>query len=247
MLLHASQEQLARGVATLTLDEDYQRRRREQQLHKPADGLETMARGVKGLGTGVFDGVTGVFVKPVTGAMDEGVEGFFKGVGKGMVGLVTRPASGVIDFASGSFGAVKRATEGNENINRQRPARHIAADGIITPYFKHAAYGHNLLMSVEKGRYSATDCYVAHSPTCDPKAVLMGTDNRLLFLSKNELMGVWRVEWEHGYDQLTDPPCPLRGGSDSTSGRRKGKCLAYLEGEVTARMCSLTDLLLMFR
>ena len=57
---------------------------------------------------GVFDGVTGVVLKPIAGARDEGVGGFFKGVGKGVVGLVTRPASGVIDFASGSFDAVMR-------------------------------------------------------------------------------------------------------------------------------------------
>lgn len=57
---------------------------------------------------GVFDGVTGVFVKPIEGAKEEGVEGFFKGMGKGVVGLVTRPTSGVIDFASGSLEAVKR-------------------------------------------------------------------------------------------------------------------------------------------
>ena len=56
----------------------------------------------------MFDGVTGVFTKPIDGAREEGVEGFFKGMGKGVVGLVTRPASGVIDFASGSFDAVMR-------------------------------------------------------------------------------------------------------------------------------------------
>lgn len=59
-------------------------------------------------GQGVFDGVTGVVMKPISGAREDGVEGFFKGFGKGMVGLVTRPTAGVIDFASGSFGAVKR-------------------------------------------------------------------------------------------------------------------------------------------
>lgn len=56
----------------------------------------------------MFDGVTGVVMKPISGAKEDGVEGFFKGVGKGMVGLVTRPTAGVIDFASGTFGAVKR-------------------------------------------------------------------------------------------------------------------------------------------
>ncbi|KAF2345343.1 Vacuolar protein sorting-associated protein 13 C-terminal, partial [Trinorchestia longiramus] len=42
---------IGKGVASLTLDEEYQKRRREQQLNRPADGLETMARGVRGLGT----------------------------------------------------------------------------------------------------------------------------------------------------------------------------------------------------
>jgi vacuolar protein sorting-associated protein 13A/C len=56
----------------------------------------------------VVDGVSGVITKPISGAKQEGVEGFFKGVGKGVVGLVARPAAGVIDFASDSFGAVKR-------------------------------------------------------------------------------------------------------------------------------------------
>jgi vacuolar protein sorting-associated protein 13A/C len=54
------------------------------------------------------DGVSGVILKPISGAKQEGVEGFFKGVGKGVMGLVTRPTAGVIDFASGSFDAVKR-------------------------------------------------------------------------------------------------------------------------------------------
>lgn len=57
---------------------------------------------------GFVDGVTGVVMKPISGAKEEGVEGFFKGFGKGVVGFVTRPTAGVIDFASGSFGAVKR-------------------------------------------------------------------------------------------------------------------------------------------
>ncbi|KAG0723185.1 Vacuolar protein sorting-associated protein 13 [Chionoecetes opilio] len=112
---------------------------------KPADGIETLARGGKGIVTGVMDGVTGVFLKPIDGAREEGVEGFFKGVGKGVVGLVTRPASGVIDFASGSFDAVMRATDGSEEMVRQRPARYIAADGVIRPFVMHFAQGAKML------------------------------------------------------------------------------------------------------
>ena len=60
-----------------------------------------MARNSKGVVMGVFEGVTGVAVKPVQGAMEEGVGGFFKGVGKGVVGLVAKPTGGLVNFACG--------------------------------------------------------------------------------------------------------------------------------------------------
>ena len=40
-----------KGVAALTMDEDYQKRRREDMHRKPADGIESLARGGKGIVT----------------------------------------------------------------------------------------------------------------------------------------------------------------------------------------------------
>ena len=40
---------LGKGIATLTLDEEYQRKRREALNKKPADLKEGLARGGKGL------------------------------------------------------------------------------------------------------------------------------------------------------------------------------------------------------
>ncbi|XP_060560724.1 intermembrane lipid transfer protein Vps13-like isoform X2 [Ruditapes philippinarum] len=99
---------LGKGLAALTLDDEYQKKRREAMNKRPANVGEGFARGGKGLVMGVFDGVTGIVRKPIEGAKKEGVEGFFKGVGKGLVGVVTRPTSGVIDFASSSFEGIKR-------------------------------------------------------------------------------------------------------------------------------------------
>ncbi|KAI5632186.1 SHR-binding domain of vacuolar-sorting associated protein 13 domain-containing protein [Phthorimaea operculella] len=96
------------GLAALSLDKDYQRRRRDNMNKPPATLQEGLARSGKGLVMGVVDGVTGVFTKPFEGARDEGVEGFFKGLGRGAVGLVARPTAGVVDFAAGSLDAVKR-------------------------------------------------------------------------------------------------------------------------------------------
>lgn len=44
-------EFVGKGMAALTMDEEYQKRRREAMHRKPADGLETIARGGKGIVT----------------------------------------------------------------------------------------------------------------------------------------------------------------------------------------------------
>jgi vacuolar protein sorting-associated protein 13A/C len=56
---------------------------------------------------GVYDGVTGVFIKPYEGARDEGCGGFAKGVGKGLIGVLARPLGGFVDFTSSTINAVK--------------------------------------------------------------------------------------------------------------------------------------------
>lgn len=136
---------MGKGVAALTFDKDYQKKRRDQMNKKPANLQEGLARSGKGLVMGVVDGVTGVFTKPVAGAQSDGVGGFFKGLGKGAVGLVARPTAGVIDFASGSFEAVKRATEMSEDVNRLRSPRFLHSDGVVRPYNVKEAIGNKLL------------------------------------------------------------------------------------------------------
>lgn len=100
---------LGKGVAALTLDAEYQRKRQEALNRRPQNFGQGMVRGAEGLGQGVFDGITGVFLKPIEGAREGGVGGFAKGVGKGLIGVVVRPVSGVVDFASGSLDAIKRS------------------------------------------------------------------------------------------------------------------------------------------
>lgn len=140
---------VGKGLATLTFDKDFQKKRRDQINKKPANLQEGLARSGKGLVMGVFDGVTGVITKPITGAKEDGVGGFFKGIGKGAVGLITKPTSGVIDFASGTFDSVRRATELLEEIGRLRPPRYLSAvDYVVRPYSRKAAEGNKLLRCV---------------------------------------------------------------------------------------------------
>ncbi|CAH8474501.1 unnamed protein product [Schistosoma turkestanicum] len=71
---------IGKGIAALTLDEDYKRKRREQLARRPETFGAGLAQGGRGLFMGVFHGVTGMVTKPVEGAKKEGVEGFFKGM-----------------------------------------------------------------------------------------------------------------------------------------------------------------------
>ncbi|KAG7211251.1 hypothetical protein KM043_010561 [Ampulex compressa] len=195
---------MGKGIAALTFDKDYQRKRQEQLNKQPANLQEGLARSGKGLVMGVVDGVTGVVMKPISGAKEEGVEGFFKGFGKGVVGLVTRPTAGVIDFASGSFGAVRRATELSEEVKRVRAPRFLQLDSLVRPYIKDEAEGNKILVELEKGKYATTDIYLYH--TYINKDVLLLTDKRIAYLEHSDLFGGWKVDWTHTWQELSNPP-----------------------------------------
>ncbi|XP_035233156.1 vacuolar protein sorting-associated protein 13A-like [Stegodyphus dumicola] len=135
---------LGKGIAALTLDKDYQKKRRQNISRRPQDFTHGIAQSGKGLVMGVFDGVTGIVTKPLEGARESGVGGFFKGIGKGLIGVVTRPTAGVVDFASDSLEAVKRATQVSDDVKRLRVPRFIQPDSIIRPYVKREAEGNKL-------------------------------------------------------------------------------------------------------
>ncbi|CAH1406539.1 unnamed protein product [Nezara viridula] len=200
---------LGKGLAALTFDDDYQRHRREMQRSKPATMQEGFARSGKGLVMGVIEGVGGVVTKPLSGAKQEGVSGFFKGVGKGMVGLITRPTAGIVDFASGSLGAVRRATEVSSELPRKRIPRYIRPDGLIKPYCEQEAEGNKYLQELDKGKYAKTDEYVFHMPigyATKYKDVLLLTDCRMIYLAYNEIFGGYQLEWGHTWLEITKEP-----------------------------------------
>lgn len=213
---------VGKGLAALTFDDEYQRKRRDQLNKKPSTMQEGIARSGKGLVMGVVDGVTGVFTKPVSGAKEQGAKGFFKGLGKGAVGLVARPIAGVTDFASGSLDVVKRATETSEEANRLRAPRFLPADGLVRPYNAREAEGNKLLMDINKGKYASTDVYVAHYTVTQKKEILLLTDKRIAFVSHNDIFGGWQVDWSYTWSELPHPAKVVtKGVSISTSAEKK--------------------------
>ncbi|GAB6032120.1 hypothetical protein CHUAL_010483 [Chamberlinius hualienensis] len=226
---------LGKGVAALTMDDEYQKKRREALNKRPANLQQGLAQSGKGLVMGVYDGVTGVFVKPIEGAKQEGAVGFFKGVGKGVVGLVARPASGVMDFASGSFDAVKRVADLSEETQKIRPPRYFQSDGRVRPYNRTEAEGNYLLMELDKGKFAATDNYIAHVVvTDDGRAVLLITDRRVIMIYKGDIFGQWNCEWNYTWDELTGPPnLTAKGILFQIKSLKKGKKVLGLFGKDT--------------
>uniref|UniRef100_A0A8C5L643 Vacuolar protein sorting 13A n=1 Tax=Jaculus jaculus TaxID=51337 RepID=A0A8C5L643_JACJA len=140
---------MAKGVAAMTMDADYQQKRREAMNKQPAGLREGITRGGKGLVSGFVSGITGIVTKPIKGAQKEGAAGFFKGVGKGLVGAVARPTGGIIDMASSTFQGIKRATETSE-VESLRPPRFFNEDGVIRPYRLRDGTGNQMLQVSEK-------------------------------------------------------------------------------------------------
>ena len=70
------------GAGTISMDDEYNRTR-EQLRQQGGRTSGHVVAGMKGLGYGIFGGLTGVFTQPFEGAREDGVE-----VGANIVGCV---------------------------------------------------------------------------------------------------------------------------------------------------------------
>ncbi|KJH42043.1 hypothetical protein DICVIV_11979, partial [Dictyocaulus viviparus] len=169
---------VGKGVAALTFDQEYQRKRQEDLNRRPQSFSEGIARGVKGLGTGLVGGITGIVMKPIQGAKEEGGVGFVKGIGKGLIGAVTRPVSGVVDFASSTMHSVRTVAGADKEARALRPPRVILADRIVRPFSFHEAIGFKIFNDVDRGELADTDNFVTFAQITD-KVVLLVTNMQL--------------------------------------------------------------------
>nr|XP_019821658.1 PREDICTED: vacuolar protein sorting-associated protein 13A isoform X3 [Bos indicus] len=194
---------MAKGVAAMTMDEDYQQKRREAMNKQPAGLREGITRGGKGLVSGFVSGITGIVTKPIKGAQKEGATGFFKGVGKGLVGAVTRPTGGIIDMASSTFQGIKRATETSDEVESLRPPRFFNEDGVIRPYRLRDGTGNQMLQVMENGRFAKYK-YFTHV-MINKTDMLMITRSGVLFVTKGTF-GQLTCEWQYSFDEFTKEP-----------------------------------------
>ncbi|XP_039076232.1 vacuolar protein sorting-associated protein 13C isoform X2 [Hyaena hyaena] len=234
---------VGKGLAAITMDKEYQQKRREEMGRQPKDFGDSLARGGKGFLLGVVGGVTGIITKPVEGAKKEGAAGFFKGIGKGLVGAVARPTGGIIDMASSTFQGIQRAAESTEEVSRLRPPRFIHEDGIIRPYERQESEGCDLFENHIKKLQGETyryHCAISGSK----KTILMVTNRRVLCIKEVEILGHMSIDWQCPFEDFVFPPSVhgnmlkisvkeqgLFHKKDSAS---RGCCNIYLQDAATA-------------
>ncbi|XP_062482305.1 intermembrane lipid transfer protein VPS13C isoform X1 [Pezoporus occidentalis] len=198
---------VGKGLAAITMDKEFQQKRREEMGRQPKDFGDSLAKGGKGLLRGVVGGVTGIITKPVEGAKKEGAAGFFKGIGKGLVGVVARPTGGIVDMASSTFQGIQRVAESTEEVSNLRPPRFIREDGIIRPYDRVEAEGYDLfeklhIRKLEKESYQ----YHCALPR-GRRASLIVTNRRLIHVKEMEILGHLTTEWDYLFEDFTRCPC----------------------------------------
>uniref|UniRef100_A0A665TTY8 Vacuolar protein sorting 13 homolog A n=1 Tax=Echeneis naucrates TaxID=173247 RepID=A0A665TTY8_ECHNA len=194
---------MAKGVAAITMDEEYQQKRREAMNKQPSGLKEGLTRGGKGLVSGFVSGITGIVTKPIKGAQKEGAAGFFKGFGKGLVGAVARPTGGIIDMASSAFQGIKGAAETSQDVESLRPPRFIHEDGVIRPYKEREGIGSQMLQKIENGRF-AKYRYFAHAKV-NESDFLMITKRGIFFVTKGTF-GQLTCEWQYLFEEFTKEP-----------------------------------------
>ncbi|EMP30416.1 Vacuolar protein sorting-associated protein 13A [Chelonia mydas] len=226
---------MAKGVAAITMDEDYQQKRREAMNKQPTGLKEGITRGGKGLVSGFVSGITGIVTKPIRGAQKEGAAGFFKGVGKGLVGAVARPTGGIIDMASSTFQGIKRATDSSDDVTSLRPPRFFCEDGVIRPYRLREGTGSQMLQKIENGRFAQLK-YITHAMVNNTD-LLMITKSGILFVTKGTF-GQLTCEWQYTYDEFTKEPFIVAGRRLRIEAKNSMKALWRLQGQLQCTLPS---------
>lgn len=197
---------ISKGLSAATMDQAYQSRRNiSRARNRPSHALTGITSGANSFVEGIASGVSGLALAPVQGATEEGAIGFFKGLGKGLIGLPTKTAIGFLDMASNVSEGVRNTTTllDAHSINRIRPPRFIARDGIIRPFDFEEAEAQVWLKTANKGQYY-NDQYISHiSLACDNRdwregkeLVVIISYSRIILLNTVSVTTEWEVRFE---------------------------------------------------
>lgn len=124
---------------------------------------EYLVDGLKGLGFGVFQGLTSIVTETYEGVASDGFSGLFSGLTWGLIGTVSKPALGVLDLATGAATAVKESSRSRrqELPAKIRPSRLVIGLGGVLPiYHRQEALGQELLYRLNG--HDINEIYIGH-------------------------------------------------------------------------------------
>ncbi|KXS10872.1 hypothetical protein M427DRAFT_47658 [Gonapodya prolifera JEL478] len=217
---------LGKGLAVASMDDEYQRQRRNATLRKnrPKDPFSGITSGVVSFGQSLTSAVTGVVTQPMKGA-SRGVEGVAKGLMRGTIGLVTKPVAGIFDLASNVTDGIRASTQspgiGENQLDRIRLPRYIGKDNVLRPFDEYKARGQWCLRLMqdenETPEYYVYHCELADSPVSDPwnggefNIFALVTDRRVLRVRFSPTSSTATKEWAVEFEDVflaprIDPP-----------------------------------------
>ena len=93
---------LSYGISKATVYDKYNEKRLMLRRKRGDQSKEYLVDGLKGLGFGVFQGLTSIVTETYEGVASDGLSGLFSGLTWGLIGTVSKPALGVLDLATGT-------------------------------------------------------------------------------------------------------------------------------------------------
>lgn len=155
---------ISKVAEVASMDGTWQRERElERMRSRPAHVGTGLLYGVKDLGMGLYNGVTGIYEKPLEGLQREGGLGLLKGIGLGVSGVVIKPVVGAIDLVTKTTEGIRNTTTFFEERERHRVRlpRHVADDRVLRPYSREAATAAFLLRTQLPAPFNTEDAYHA--------------------------------------------------------------------------------------
>lgn len=188
---------ISKGLSAATMDKAYQERRSiKRSRNQPSHALNGIAYGANSFVDGLTSGITGLALSPAQGAATGGAAGFLRGIGKGLIGLPTKTAIGVLDMANNVSEGVRNTTVlDSHSIEKVRPPRFIARDGIVRPFSEREAEGQNWLKNCNKGQFYR-DKYLAHITLASRQKVVIVTFLRIILVNTTTLTTEWEVPFQ---------------------------------------------------
>lgn len=187
-------ESISDGLGRVVLDErDTETRQRILEVSSGANSTrEHLTAGLKGLGFGLFGGITSIFTQPYAGAQTDGLPGFISGLGKGIVGTVTKPVIGVLDLASETANAVRERSKSSNRMlpERKRLPRCVtgALGGLLPPFSFVQSKGQQHLFLINKRNFA--EQFMAYEPflfeRVDSKLRLLVSSENIWVFSRSD-------------------------------------------------------------